>query len=58
MILIIELIINHIMLMFKINEPIKVIHLQKLANQSMMNGALVIEVISNSFSERKKTSVA
>ena len=46
------------MLMFKINEPIKVIHLQKLANQSMMNGALVIEVISNSFSERKKTSVA
>ena len=25
------------------NEPIKVAHLQKLANQSVLNGALVIE---------------
>ena len=24
----------------KLNEPIKVAHLQKLANQSMLNGAL------------------
>ena len=40
--------------MFKINEPIKVIHLQKLANQSMLNDALVIEVVSSSFSESKK----
>ena len=24
----------------KFNEPIKVVHLQKLANQSMLNGAL------------------
>ena len=42
------------MFIFKINEPIKVIHLQKLAIQSMLNGALVIEVVSNSFSESKK----
>ena len=40
--------------MFKTNEPIKVIHFQKLANQSMLNGALVIETVSNSFSESKK----
>ena len=40
--------------MFKINEPIKVIHRQKLVNQSVLNGALVIEFVSNSFSESKK----
>ena len=41
------------MFMFKTNEPIKVIHLQKLANQSMLNDALalVIEIV---FSENKK----
>ena len=42
------------MFMFKTNQPIKVIHLQKLANQSILNGALVIEIVSNSFSESKK----
>ena len=42
------------MFMFKSNEPIKVAHLQKLANQSLLNGTLVIEMINNSFSERKK----
>ena len=41
------------MLMFKANQPIKVIYLQKLANQSILNGALVI-IVSNSFSESKK----
>ena len=40
------------MLMFEPNEPIKVAHLQKLANQSLLNGALVVE-INNSFSESK-----
>ena len=36
-------------------EPIKVAHLQKLANQSVLNGALVIEKwLNNSFSESKK----
>ena len=35
-----ELISNYIMFMFKTNEPIKVIHLQKLANQSMLDGPL------------------
>ena len=38
-----------------LNEPIKVAHLQKLANQSVLNGALVIEKwLNNSFSESKK----
>ena len=36
------------MFMLNSNEPIKVAHLQKLANQSMLNSALVKD---NSFSE-------
>ena len=40
--------------MLNSKEPIKVAHLQKLANQSMLNGALVIEMVNNSFSESKK----
>ena len=36
------------------NERIKIAHLQKLANQSMMNRALMIEMINNTFSESKK----
>ena len=32
----------------------KVPHLQKLANQSVLNGAHVIEMVSNSLSESKK----
>ena len=40
--------------MFKLSESVKVIHLQKLANQPMLNGALVIEIASNFFSESKK----
>ena len=41
--------------MFKLisNKPIKVAHLQKLANQSMVNGALAIEMVINSFGESK-----
>ena len=39
------------MFMLNSNEPIKVAHLQKLANQSMLNGALAIEL---AFSESKK----
>ena len=41
--------------MFNSNEPIKVAHLQKLANQSLLNGALVMEIVNNSFSESKKS---
>ena len=37
--------------MLNSNEPIKVAHLQKLTNQSMLNGAIVIEMVNNSFSE-------
>ena len=40
--------------MFNSNEPIKVAYLQKLANQSLLNGALVMEIVNNSFSESKK----
>ena len=40
--------------MFNSNEPIKVAHLQKLANQSLLNGTLVMEMVNNSFSESKK----
>ena len=40
--------------MFSSNEPIKVAHLQKLANQSVLNGALVMEIVNNSFSKSKK----
>ena len=40
--------------MFNSNEPIKVALLQKLANQSLINGALVMEIVNNSFSESKK----
>ena len=41
--------------MFKTNKPVKVIHLKKLANLSTLNGALVIEILSNSFVESKKS---
>ena len=45
--------------MLNSTEPIKVAHLQKLANQSMLNGALVIEMVNNFFSESmgKKTEI-
>ena len=42
------------MFMLISNKPIKIADLQKLANQLMLNGALVIEMVSNSFSKRKK----
>ena len=42
--------------MFNLNEPIKVAHLQKLANQSLLNGALMMEMVNNSFKESKKNS--
>ena len=44
------------MFMLNSNEPIKVAHLQKLANQSMLNGILVIEMVNSSefFQKSKK----
>ena len=36
--------LNYIMFMLISNEPIKVADLQKLANQLMLNGALVIDL--------------
>ena len=40
--------------MLNSNEPIKVAHLQKLDNQSVLNSARVIEMVNNSFREIKK----
>ena len=42
------------MFMLNSNEPIKIAHLRELANQSMLNGALVIEKVNNFFSKSKK----
>ena len=46
--------LNYVIFMLISSEPIKVADLQKLANQSMLNGALVIEMVNNSLSESKK----
>ena len=40
--------LNLVIFMVILKEPIKVAHLQNLANQAMMNGALVIEMVNNS----------
>ena len=37
--------------MFNSNKPIKVAHLQKLANQSLLNDARVMEMVNNYFTE-------
>ena len=38
------------------NEPIKVFDLQKLVNQFMLNGALVIDMVNNSLIQSKTFS--
>ena len=43
--------------MLNSNDPIKVAHLQKLANQSILHDALVIEMVNNSFNESKNNFV-
>ena len=43
------------MLILNSNKPVKVFHLQKLVNQSMLNGAIVIAMINNSFSKTRLT---
>ena len=40
------------MFIFSSNEPIKVAHLQKLANQSLLNGALVMEIVGRTLACR------
>ena len=40
--------------MFNSNEPIKVVHLQKLANQSLLNGTLVMEIANIILSEKAR----
>ena len=43
--------------MLNSNEPTTVTRLQKLANQSLLNGALVMEMVNNSISESKNNIV-
>ena len=45
------------MFMLISNEPIKVAHLKKLVNQSMVNGALVIEMVTILLVKARKTLV-
>ena len=40
-----------------LNEPIEVVHHQKVDNQSMVNGALVIEMVTILLVKAKKTLV-
>ena len=40
--------------MLNSNQPVKVAHFQKLANQLVLNGAFVIEMVHNSFTECNK----
>ena len=42
------------MFMLNSNQPIKVANLPTLAHQSMLSGALMIEMVKNSFCESKK----
>ena len=46
-----QAVLNYVIIMLNWNEPIKDAHFQKLANQSMLNGTLVIEMVNKSFSE-------
>ena len=41
--------------MLNSNQPIKVADHQMSTNQSILNGALKIEIVSNSFNESKKS---
>ena len=43
------------MFMLNSKQPIKVADLQKLTNQSILNGALETEIVKNSFNETKKS---
>ena len=45
------------MFMLISNEPIKVTHLEKLDNQSMINVALVIEMVTILLAKARKTLV-
>ena len=42
------------MFMLNSNETIQVAHLQKLANHTVLNGALAIEMVYKLFNESKK----
>ena len=43
------------MFMLNSNQPIKVADHQKLTNQSILNGALKIEIVNNFLNESKKS---
>ena len=42
------------MFMLISNELVKIVHIQKLANQLMLKGPFVVEMVNNSFSTSKK----
>ena len=43
------------MFMLNSNQPIKVADHKKLTNQSILNGALNVEIVNYSFNESKKS---
>ena len=43
------------MFMLNSNQPIKIADHQKLTNQSILNGALKIEIVNNVLNESKKS---
>ena len=49
-----SVLLNYVLFLLNSNEPTNVAHLQKLANQSMLHGSLVVEMINSSFNEKKK----
>ena len=49
-----RVILNYVLFMRNSNISIIVVYLQKLANQFMLNGALVTVMVNNCFTESKK----
>ena len=52
-----RVILNFVIFILISNKPIKFAHLQKLANQSMVNGSLTIEMVTILLVKARKTLV-
>ena len=52
-----RIILNFVIFILISNKPIKFAHLQKLANQSMVNGSLTIEMVTILLVKARKTLV-
>ena len=48
-----KVILNYVIFMLISNKPIKVEHVQKLANHLLLNGAFVTEMVKKNFGESK-----